>query len=153
MDELRGTPLSVGSLEEMIDDNHCIVSTSNGPEYYVNILSFVDFDALEPGSKVLLHSKTSSVVGLLSDDTDPMVSVMKVDKAPTETYADIGGLDKQVQEMKVSDAWRVNTSCGRWRQCVCCQVACGFLMTTIVPHMQLPLLVSRMPWALWFGWC
>ncbi len=33
MDELRGTPMSVGSMEEMIDDNHCIVSTSNGPEY------------------------------------------------------------------------------------------------------------------------
>jgi 26S proteasome regulatory subunit T2 len=102
VEELRGAPLSVGSLEEMIDDNHCIVSTTNGPDYYVNILSFVDFDMLEPGSKVLLHHKTSSVVGILSDDTDPMVSVMKVEKAPTETYADIGGLDKQVQEMKVS---------------------------------------------------
>jgi 26S proteasome regulatory subunit T2 len=100
VDELRGTPLSIGSLEEMIDDNHCIVSTPNGPEYYVNIVSFVDFDALEPGCKVLLHSKTQSVVGILGDDTDPMVSVMKVDKAPTESYADIGGLEKQVQEIK-----------------------------------------------------
>jgi 26S proteasome regulatory subunit T2 len=27
------------------------------------------------------------------DDTDPMVSVMKVDKAPEETYADVGGLE------------------------------------------------------------
>ena len=29
-----------------------------------------------------------------------MVSVMKLEKAPTESYADIGGLDKQVQEIK-----------------------------------------------------
>merc|ERR1719183_1286089 len=29
-----------------------------------------------------------------------MVSVMKVDKAPTESYADIGGLETQIQEMK-----------------------------------------------------
>lgn len=35
----------IGSLEEMIDDNHCIVSTTNGPEYYVNILSIVDRSA------------------------------------------------------------------------------------------------------------
>jgi 26S proteasome regulatory subunit T2 len=104
IEELRGNPLGIGSLEEMIDDNHCIVSSTNGPEYYVGICSFVDFDLLEPGCRVLLHSKTNAVVGILGDDVDPMVSVMKVDKAPTETYADIGGLDKQVQEMKVCAA-------------------------------------------------
>ena len=34
---------------------------------------------------------------MLSDDTDPMVTVMKLEKAPQETYADIGGLDQQIQ--------------------------------------------------------
>ena len=29
-----------------------------------------------------------------------MVSVMKVEKAPLESYADIGGLDAQIQEIK-----------------------------------------------------
>lgn len=38
-----------------------------------------------------------SVVGLLQDELDPMVSVMKVEKAPLESYADIGGLDAQIQ--------------------------------------------------------
>ena len=36
------------------------------------------------------------MVGILPDDSDPMVSVMKVDKAPLESYADIGGLESQV---------------------------------------------------------
>mmetsp|Transcript_19250 Transcript_19250/g.35936 ORF Transcript_19250/g.35936 Transcript_19250/m.35936 type:complete len:456 (-) Transcript_19250:270-1637(-) len=100
LEELRGTPLGVGSLEELIDDNHAIVSSSVGPEYYVNILSSVNQDLLEPGSAVLLHNKTMSVVGILSDDADPMVSVMKVEKAPLESYADIGGLEEQIQEIK-----------------------------------------------------
>lgn len=100
LEELRGSPLGVGSLEEIIDDNHAIVSSSVGPEYYVNIFSSVNQDLLEPGSSVLLHNKTMSVVGILSDDTDPMVSVMKVEKAPLETYADIGGLEEQIQEIK-----------------------------------------------------
>jgi len=100
VDDLRGSPMSVGSLEEIIDDNHAIVSSSVGPEYYVSILSFVDKDNLEPGCSVLLHHKSSSIVGVLGDDTDPMVSVMKLEKAPTESYADIGGLESQVQEMK-----------------------------------------------------
>ena len=44
-----------------------------------------------------------AVVGVLSDDTDPMVTVMKLEKAPQETYADIGGLDTQIQEIKVKN--------------------------------------------------
>lgn len=74
LEELRGSPMGVGTLEELIDDNHAIVSSSVGPEYYVNILSSVNQDLLEPGSSVLLHNKTTSVVGILPDDTDPMVS-------------------------------------------------------------------------------
>ena len=57
MEELRGKPLQVGSLEELIDDNHAIVSLPHGPQYYVGILSFVDQDQLEPGSTILLHNK------------------------------------------------------------------------------------------------
>jgi 26S proteasome regulatory subunit T2 len=101
VDALRGTPLAVGTLEEIIDDEHAIVSTASGPEYYVSILSIVDKDLLEPGGTVLLHHKNQAVVGVLQDDQDPMVSVMKLDKAPTETYADIGGLENQIQEIKV----------------------------------------------------
>lgn len=100
LEDLRGSPLSIGTLEEMIDDNHCIISSSGGPEHYVNICSFVDPDQLEPGVSVLLHNKTMSVVGILSDEADPMVNVMKVEKAPLESYADIGGLEKQIQEIK-----------------------------------------------------
>mmetsp|Transcript_11665 Transcript_11665/g.35140 ORF Transcript_11665/g.35140 Transcript_11665/m.35140 type:complete len:446 (+) Transcript_11665:31-1368(+) len=100
VDELRGSPMAVGTLEEIIDDNHAIVSSAVGPEYYVSILSFVDKDQLEPGCTILMHHKGSHVIGTLADDTDPMVSVMKLEKAPTESYADIGGLDDQIMEIK-----------------------------------------------------
>merc|ERR1740127_376643 len=63
-------------------------------------MSFVDKDQIEPGCTVLTHNKTLSIVGILADEVDPMVSVMKVDKAPTETFADIGGLETQIQEIK-----------------------------------------------------
>lgn len=102
VDQMRGTPMIVGSLEEIIDENHAIVSPHAGSEYYVSMMSFVDKDQLEPGCSVLLNSKNYAVVGILTDDVDPMVSVMKVDKAPLETYADVGGLEKQIQEIKES---------------------------------------------------
>ena len=62
VDDLRGTPMAVGSLEEIIDDNHAIVSTSVGSEHYVSILSFVDKDSLEPGCTVLLNHKVKSLL-------------------------------------------------------------------------------------------
>merc|ERR1712137_2979 len=43
-----------------------------------------------------------SIVGIMTDNTSQMVRVMKVDKAPTESYADIGGLEDQIQEIKES---------------------------------------------------
>lgn len=100
VDDMRGSPMGVGNLEEMIDDDHAIVSSVTGPEFYVSIMSFVDKDLLEPGASILLHHKSVSVVGVLTDDADPLVSVMKLDKAPTESYADIGGLEQQIQEVR-----------------------------------------------------
>ena len=67
--------MDVGNLEEIIDDNHAIVSTrytvlywqsvlhdwlSHGSKHYVRMLSFVDKDQLEPGCSVLLNHKVSS---------------------------------------------------------------------------------------------
>ncbi|CEH17958.1 26s proteasome subunit p45 [Ceraceosorus bombacis] len=100
VDDLRGSPMAIGTLEEIIDDEHAIVSSATGPEYYVSIMSFVDKDLLEPGCSVLLHHKAMAIVGVLADDADPMVNTMKVDKAPTESYADVGGLEQQIQEIK-----------------------------------------------------
>ena len=68
VDDIRGSPMGVATLEEMVDDNHAIISSSVGPEYYVNIMSFVDKDQLEPGASLLTHYKVNSIVGLLADE-------------------------------------------------------------------------------------
>lgn len=49
------------------------------------------------------------MIGVLGDDVDPMVAVMKLEKAPKETYADIGGLTTQIQEIKVHET--ISESC------------------------------------------
>lgn len=41
VDDMRGSPMGVGNLEEMIDDDHAIVSSATGPEYYVDRKSVV----------------------------------------------------------------------------------------------------------------
>uniref|UniRef100_A0A8C9KK28 Proteasomal ATPase second OB domain-containing protein n=1 Tax=Panthera tigris altaica TaxID=74533 RepID=A0A8C9KK28_PANTA len=90
VDDLRRTPMSVGMLEEIIDDNHAIMSTPVGSELYINILSFVDKDLLEPGCSVLLRHKVHAVIEVFRDDTETLVTAMKVEKTSQEIYADMG---------------------------------------------------------------
>ena len=99
IETLRGSPIHIGTLEEMINEEKAIVSLS-GEEFYVNILSIVDKEQLELGCNVLLRSNSHHIVGILADEADPLLNVMKVDKAPTETYGDVGGLEQQIREIK-----------------------------------------------------
>ena len=99
IETLRGSPVDIGTLEEIINEEKAIVSLS-GEEFYVNILSIVDKEQLELGCNVLLRNNMHHVVGILADEADPLLNVMKVDKAPTETYGDVGGLEQQIREIK-----------------------------------------------------
>lgn len=73
---------------------------------------------------VIILCQVHAVVGVLGDDTDPMVSVMKLEKAPQETYADIGGLDTQIQEIKVlfyilNSGWSTLSRIDNKRKLIC----------------------------------
>ncbi|KAG6883745.1 26S proteasome regulatory subunit 4 [Termitomyces sp. T32_za158] len=76
-------------MEEIVDDDHAIISTASGPESYVSIMSYVDKDLLEPGCQVLLHHKTQSIVGVLQDDADPLESV-ELPLTHPELYEEMG---------------------------------------------------------------
>lgn len=95
-----------------MDDDHVIISIRGILEYLVGVASFVDRDLLEPGVSVLVnslvgiapppgHDQSMFVVGIVQENTNSSVDVMRVEKAPVETYADIGGLDEQIMEIKV----------------------------------------------------
>uniref|UniRef100_A0A0A0K9W2 Proteasomal ATPase second OB domain-containing protein n=1 Tax=Cucumis sativus TaxID=3659 RepID=A0A0A0K9W2_CUCSA len=62
VDDPRGSPMSVGNLEEPIDENHAIVSSFVGLKYYVGILLFVDKDQLELGCAILMHNNVGFVI-------------------------------------------------------------------------------------------
>ncbi|OHS94691.1 26S proteasome regulatory subunit 4 B [Tritrichomonas foetus] len=100
IDDIRGPTMSVAMLSEIIDDDHAIISRAQ-QEFYVPIASFVDRKALTLGSSVLVQQHIGmAIVGILDDDTNPLVNVMKVENAPLESYADIGGLEEQIIEIK-----------------------------------------------------
>ena len=93
--------MKVANLEEIITDDKVIVSSDHGFQWYVPIMSFVDREQLEPNCSILINPRTMAVVGAI-EEVDPKISLMRVDRAPTETFADIGGLELQIQELKES---------------------------------------------------
>ena len=81
LEEISGQIMLAGTLEEMIDDDYAIISPSI-QDFYVSIASFVDRKALAIGSVVLFQEKVYAIVGLLDNDFNPLVDVMKVENSP-----------------------------------------------------------------------
>ena len=100
LNQLRGSPITIGIIEEKFNDNKAIISTNNGFEFYVEICSFVNTSSLRPGESVLLHGKSFSIIGAIKNNANPLVNLMKVDLAPTENFQSIGGLEEQIREIK-----------------------------------------------------
>jgi len=64
------------------------------------VLSTLNREDLKPNARVALHRSSQSVVDILPADTDAAVQMMKMGEKPDVTYADIGGMDIQKQEIK-----------------------------------------------------
>merc|ERR1712050_504518 len=60
----------------------------------------VDTSALRPNVRVCLKSDTYALHRVLPSKVDPLVSLMKVEKVPESTYDMVGGVDKQIKEIK-----------------------------------------------------
>ena len=97
---IKAVPLVIGQFNEMIDENHGIVTSTAGNTYYVRVLSTLDRELLKPNSSVALHRYSHSIVDILPPEADSTIQMMQMEEKPDVTYADIGGLDMQKQEMR-----------------------------------------------------
>lgn len=100
LEDMRGSPITIGILEEKFEGKKAIVSTNNGFEFYVDVCSFVDISKLRNGDSVMLHGKTFSIVGGIKNQTNHLIDMMKVEIAPRENFSSIGGLLRQIREIK-----------------------------------------------------
>ena len=51
-----------------------------------SVLLLVNLNLLEPGSSIPMHNTTLLVLEILSYNSYPIISIMKVEKAPLELY-------------------------------------------------------------------
>ena len=97
---LKMPPLIVGHLQDILDHERAIVRSSNGTVFQVSLNQRLDPDALKPGTRVALNQDSLSVVEVLTEAWDPMVSGAEMVEKPSITYEDVAGLGEQVESIR-----------------------------------------------------
>jgi len=97
---IQSVPLVIGQFLEAIDQDHAICGSTTGSNYYVRVLSILDRELLKPGCSVSLHKYSNALVDILPPEADSSIQMLRPDEKPDVTYADIGGLDIQKQEVR-----------------------------------------------------
>lgn len=76
------------------------MQSSTGSNYVVRILSTLDREKLKPSSSVALHRHSNALVDILPPEADSSIAMLGENEKPDVTYADVGGLDMQKQEIR-----------------------------------------------------
>mmetsp|Transcript_5764 Transcript_5764/g.13140 ORF Transcript_5764/g.13140 Transcript_5764/m.13140 type:complete len:481 (+) Transcript_5764:37-1479(+) len=76
-----------------------VVRTSTRQTIYLPIPGLVDTDELKPSDLVGTNKDSYLILEKLPAEFDSRVKAMEVDERPSEEYSDIGGCDKQIQEL------------------------------------------------------
>ncbi|XP_015792884.1 26S proteasome regulatory subunit 6B [Tetranychus urticae] len=97
---IQSVPLVIGQFLEAVDANTGIVGSTTGSNYYVRILSTIDRELLKPSASVALHKHSNALVDVLPPEADSSIAMLRADEKPDVSYADIGGLDIQKQEIR-----------------------------------------------------
>ena len=97
---LKNPPLIIGHLQDVLDDERAIVRSSNGTVFQVSINQRLSRDKLRPGARVALNQDTLSVIEILHDAWDPMVSGAEMVENPNVDYDTVGGLDEQILQVR-----------------------------------------------------
>jgi 26S proteasome regulatory subunit T5 len=76
-----------------------VLKTSTRQTIFLPVIGLVDAEELKPGDLVGVNKDSYLILEALPAEYDPRVKAMEVDEKPTEDYSDVGGLDKQIQEL------------------------------------------------------
>ncbi|EGF78518.1 hypothetical protein BATDEDRAFT_37257 [Batrachochytrium dendrobatidis JAM81] len=76
-----------------------VIKTSTRQTIFLPMIGLVDSTKLKPGDLVGVNKESYLILDTLPAEYDARVKAMEVDEKPTEDYNDVGGLDKQIEEM------------------------------------------------------
>ncbi|KAI8330885.1 proteasome 26S subunit ATPase 3 [Chlamydoabsidia padenii] len=76
-----------------------VIKTSTRQTIFLPLIGLVDPETLKPGDIIGVNKDSYLILDTLPAEYDSRVKAMEVDEKPTEDYNDIGGLDKQIEEL------------------------------------------------------
>ncbi|CAO3651431.1 unnamed protein product [Cunninghamella echinulata] len=76
-----------------------VIKTSTRQTIFLPLIGLVDPATLKPGDIIGVNKDSYLILDTLPAEYDSRVKAMEVDEKPTEDYNDIGGLDKQIEEL------------------------------------------------------
>ena len=97
---IKSPPLIIGHIQDLLDDEHAVVRSSNGTVFQVSLNQRLDTDKLRPGTRVALNQDSLSIVDILHDAWDPLISGAEIVEKPDMGYDMIGGLDEQIEALR-----------------------------------------------------
>lgn len=100
VNRMKAPPLLVGIIEDVLDNDKVVVRSTAGPSFVVNISQYVPRDQIRPGVKVALNKQSFAIVHLIPEAYDPAIAAAEIIEKPKVTYNDIGGLEKQIREIR-----------------------------------------------------
>jgi ATP-dependent 26S proteasome regulatory subunit len=86
-------------LDSMRKGKCAVIKTSTRQTIFLPLIGLVPPEKLKPGDLVGVNKDSYLVLDTLPAEFDSRVKAMEVDERPTETYTDIGGLEKQIEEL------------------------------------------------------
>ncbi|KAL7062936.1 hypothetical protein AAHC03_0258 [Spirometra sp. Aus1] len=90
----------VGEVIKPMDKKKVLVKVQPEGKFVVDIDKNIDISSITPNCRVALRNDSYTLHKILPSKVDPLVSLMMVEKVPDSTYEMIGGLDKQIKEIK-----------------------------------------------------
>jgi len=82
-----------------------VIKTSTRQTIFLPLIGLVDSDQLKPGDLIGVNKDSYLILDTLPAEYDSRVKAMEVDEKPTEQYSDVGGLDKQIEELVEAIVW------------------------------------------------
>jgi 26S proteasome regulatory subunit T5 len=76
-----------------------VIKTTGRHTIFLNPIGMVEAEDLKPGELIAVNKDSFVVYEKLPPEYDSRVKAMEIDERPTEEYSDIGGLDKQIEEL------------------------------------------------------
>lgn len=86
-------------LDSMRKGKCAVIKTSTRQTVFLPLIGLVPAEQLKPQDLVGVNKDSYLVLDTLPAEFDSRVKAMEVDERPTETYTDIGGLEKQIEEL------------------------------------------------------